>query len=65
MTRTDKVHCMHTHSLVAYVLAIVIISKVVATEDPSRLDQDSETSEHYMPGVPACTHAGQSNIIWN
>ena len=44
---------MHTHSLVANVLAIVIISKVVTIKDPPRLDQDSETSEHHMPGVPA------------
>ena len=44
---------LHVHSLVAYVLPIIVISKVFAIEDPSKLNQNSETSEHHMPGVPA------------
>ena len=44
---------LHAHSLIACILSISIISKVVAIKDPSRLNQDSETSEHYMPGIPA------------
>ena len=44
---------LHAHSLVAYILSISIISKVFAIKDLSRLNQDSETSEHDMPGIPA------------
>ena len=44
--------CMPGHSLVANVLPIVI-SKVVTIKDPSRLNEDSNTSEHHVPGVPA------------
>ena len=46
---------MPVHSLVANVLPIVSISIVVTTDDPSRLNEDSNTSEHHMPGVPAHT----------
>ena len=43
---------LHAHLLVAYILSVIVISKVVS-KDPSRLNQDSETSEHNIPGVPA------------
>ena len=42
-----------THSLVAYILPIIINSKVGLPEDASTVNQDSETSEHHMPWVPA------------
>ena len=43
---------LHVHSLVAYILSIIVISKVIS-KDPSRLNQNSETSEHNIPGIPA------------
>ena len=55
--------CMPVHSLVANVLPIVIISKVVTIKDPSRLKEDSNTSEHYMPGVPAHTQGSTENYM--
>ena len=42
---------LQAHSLVANVLPFIIISKVVTIKDSSRLNQDSKTSEHHMPGV--------------
>ena len=42
-----------THSLIANVLPIIIISKVFPFQQPSRLNEGSDTSEHHMPGVPA------------
>ena len=44
---------LQAHSLVANVLSFIIISKVATTKDISRLNQDSDTSEHHMPRVPA------------
>ena len=44
---------LHVHSLVAYVLPIIIHSKVVTTMEISSLNKDSQSSEHHMPGVPA------------
>ena len=41
------------HSLVADILSINISSKVSAIEDPSGFNQDSNTSECHIPGVPA------------
>ena len=55
--------CMPVHSLVANVLPIVIISKVVTIKDPSRLKEDSNTSEHHMPGVPAHTQGSTANYM--
>ena len=44
---------LQAHSLVANVLPFIIISKVATTKDVPGLSQDSDTSEHYMPRVPA------------
>ena len=54
---------MPVHSLVANVLPIVIISKVVTIKDPSRLNEDPNTSEHHMPGVPAHTQGSTENYM--
>ena len=44
---------MHKPSLVACIFStIFIISKVITIEDPSGLNQNSNASEHHMPGVP-------------
>ena len=42
---------LHAHSLVAHIYPITVCTKVV--KEPSRFNEDSETSEHHMPGVPA------------
>ena len=42
---------LHAHSLVAYIETFTVIFKVV--KDPSRFNEDPETSEHHMPGIPA------------
>ena len=44
---------LHAHSLVAHIHPIIVIKEV---KDSSRLNEDSETSEHHMPWVPAAAY---------
>ena len=52
LAKQEQIIPLHAHSLVTCVRSIVII-KVIPIKNSSSLKQDSETSEHYMPGVPA------------
>ena len=52
-TDLEQMILQHAHSLVACILSIVIIFKVATIKNPSRLNQDSDTTEHDMPRVPA------------
>ena len=52
LAKQEQIIPLHAHSLVTCVRSIVII-KVIPIKNPSSFNQDSETTEHYMPGVPA------------
>ena len=58
--RTIPMMSLHAHSLVADVIPFSIIC-IVVINNSSRLKQNSETSEHHIPGVPA--QGGVKHII--
>ena len=49
MSTQNQLHVMSLNS--NSLVAIIVIANIV--EDSSRLNQDSYTSEHHMPGIPA------------
>ena len=51
-TRRRHATVYRQHSLVANILPIIIVSKVLAIEDSSSLNEGPYTSEYHMPGVP-------------
>ena len=46
MSTQNQLMSLNLHSLVA----IIVITNII--QDSSRLNQDSYTSEHHMPGIP-------------